>query len=154
MRNQQSTALIFTRPSRHAGPDHHISVDTATLRPLSCSCQAGRHGQLCWAVIDVTATELVWRARQRWQEACGEVDIRAAAAVLTQTRKWAAAGRELQALRPRDHRLADDHGAATINQTANAVSAAADLATYFERPANYAHAAALAVVRESEGSVA
>ena len=97
----------------------------------------------------------MWRARQRWQEACGEVDIRAAAAVLTQTRKWAAAALELQALRPRDHRLADrDHGAATVDQTANAVSAAADLATYFERPANYAHAAALAVVRESEGSVA
>ncbi|HEY1296618.1 MAG TPA: hypothetical protein VGJ60_26365 [Chloroflexota bacterium] len=135
MRNQQSNALIFVRPSRHAGPDHRISVDAATLRPLSCTCQAGQHGHLCWAVIDITATELVWRARQRWQEACGEVDIRAAAAVLARARKWAAAALELQALRPRDHHQtpADD-----------ATHAAADLAAYFDQPSNYAHAAALA----------
>jgi hypothetical protein len=138
MRNQQSNALIFVRPSRHAGPDHRITVDAATLRPLSCTCQAGQHGQLCWAVIDVTATELVWRARQRWQEACGEVDIRAAAAVLAKTRKWAAAALELQALRPADSAL--DRGA----NAATPASAAADLAVYFDQPANYAHAAALA----------
>lgn len=89
MRNHESNALVFVRPSRHDGPDHRITVDGTTLRPLSCSCQAGRHSQLCWAVIDVTATELVWRAHQRWQDACGEVDIRAAAAVLSQTHKWA-----------------------------------------------------------------
>ena len=117
----QSNALLLTRPSRHAGPAHHITVDSATLRPLSCTCQAGRHGLLCWAVIDVTATELVPTARQRWQDACGEVDIRAAAVVLTQTRKWAAAARELQALR-----------------------AGADLEQHFANPPNYAHAANVA----------
>jgi hypothetical protein len=141
MRSHESNALVFVRPSRHDGPDHHITVDAATLRPLSCSCQAGRHGQLCWAVIDVTATELVWRARQRWQAACGETDIRAAAAVLAQTRKWAAAALELQAVRPRDDRPTR---ATSADQTANASTAAAELAAYFEQPANYAHASALA----------
>jgi hypothetical protein len=99
MRNHESNALIFVRPSRHAGPDHHITVDSITLRPLSCTCQAGRRGLLCWAVIEVTATELVPVATHRWQQACGETDIRAAAAVVGQTRKWAAATRELQSLR-------------------------------------------------------
>jgi hypothetical protein len=95
----KSSALVFTRPSRHAGPDHRITVDPATLRPLTCTCQAGRRGLLCWAVIEVTATELVPIALQHWQQACGETDIRAAAAVVGQTRKWAAAARELQSLR-------------------------------------------------------
>jgi len=71
----KSNALVFTRPSRHAGPEHRITVDATTLRPLSCTCQAGRHGQLCWAVIDVAASELVPIARQRWQQACGETAI-------------------------------------------------------------------------------
>ncbi|MBV9327463.1 MAG: hypothetical protein JO352_27295 [Chloroflexi bacterium] len=99
MRNQQSNALVFSRPSRHAGPDHRITVDPTTLRPLSCTCQAGRRGLLCWAVIEVTATALVPIALRHWQQACGETDIRAAAAVVGQTRKWAAAALELQSLR-------------------------------------------------------
>jgi hypothetical protein len=127
--HSQSNPLVLTRPSRHAGPAHRITVDSATLRPLSCTCQAGRHGLLCWAVIDVTATELVPTARQRWVEACGEVDIRAAAAVLTQTRKWAAAARELQALR-----------------------AGTDLAQHFADPANYAHAANLATYQPASAA--
>ena len=82
MRNQQFSVLVFTRPSRHAGPEHRITVDPTTLRPLSCTCQAGRQGLLCWAVIDVTASELAPLALLRWQQACGETDIRAAAAVV------------------------------------------------------------------------
>jgi hypothetical protein len=109
----QSNALVFTRPSRHAGPDHHITVDPTTLRPLSCTCQAGRHGLLCWAVIDVTATELVPIAYQHWQQACGETDIRAAAAVVGQTRRWAAAARELQSLHSCGY-LITEHGHATL----------------------------------------
>jgi hypothetical protein len=112
MRNQQSNALVFTRPSRHAGPTHRITVDPTTLRPLSCTCQAGRRGLLCWAVIEITATELVPVACQRWQQACGETDIRAAAAVVGQTRKWAAAACELQSLRSCGYVVTEDGRAA------------------------------------------
>jgi hypothetical protein len=73
------------------------------------------------------------------------MDIRGAAAVLTNTRKWAAAARELQSLRARD-----DHQA----QGQQAADAPADLATHFEHPANYAHAGAIVAIRESQGSVA
>jgi hypothetical protein len=116
MRSQQSNVLVLTRPSRHAGPDHHITVDGTTLRPLSCTCQAGQHGLLCWAVVDATANELVPIARQRWQQAGGETDIRAAAGVLVQTRKWAAAARELQLLRSSDD-VVTDHGRDAIRES-------------------------------------
>jgi hypothetical protein len=109
----QSNALVFTRPSRHAGPDHRITVDPTTLRPLSCTCPAGRRGLLCWAVIEITATELVPVACQRWRQACGETDIRTAAAAVGQTRKWAAAARELQSLRSCGYDITD-HGRATL----------------------------------------
>jgi hypothetical protein len=108
MRNQESNVLVFSRPSRHAGPDHRITVDPTTLRPLGCTCQAGLHGLLCWAVIDVTASELAPLALLRWQQACGETDIRAAAAVVGQTRKWAAAARELQSLRSCGYVVTED----------------------------------------------
>ena len=107
MRNYESNALVFVRPSRHAGPDHHITIDAATLRPLSCTCQAGRHGRLCWAVIDITATELVPIARQRWQDACGQTENCAAARVFSRTRKWATAARELQSLQSSGYVVTD-----------------------------------------------
>ena len=115
----QSNALTFTRPSRHAGPDHRITIDAATLRPLSCTCQAGRRGLLCWAVIEVTATELVPLACQRWQQACGETDIRAAAAVVSRTRNWAAAARELQSLRSCGY-VITEHGRAALRTSEGA----------------------------------
>ena len=118
MRNQQSSVLVFTRPSRHAGPDHYISVDPTTLRPLSCTCQAGRHGLLCWAVIDITASEL---ALQHWREACGETDIRAAASIVGQTRKWAAAARELQSLRSCGY-VVTDQGRAALRASEGVVA--------------------------------
>jgi hypothetical protein len=121
MRNQQSSVLVFTRPSRHAGPDHRITVEPTTLRPLSCTCQAGRRGLLCWAVIDVTATELVPIAYQRWQQACGETDIRTAAAVVGQTRRWAAAARELRSLHSCGYRNTE-HGRATLRASEGVVA--------------------------------
>jgi hypothetical protein len=111
--HSQSNALVFTRPSRHAGPDHSITVDPATLRPLTCTCQAGRRGLLCWAVIEVTATELVPIALLHWQQACGETDIRTAATIVGQTRKWASAARELQSLRSCGY-VITDHGRAAL----------------------------------------
>jgi hypothetical protein len=117
--HSQSNALVFTRPSRHAGPVHRITVDPATLRPLSCTCQAGRRGLLCWAVIEVTATELVPIAVQYWQQACGETDIRAAAAVVSQTRKWATAARELQSLGSCGY-VITDHGRAALRASERA----------------------------------
>jgi len=50
-------------------------------------------------VIDVTARELLPIAAQRWQAACGETDIRAAARVLSQVKRWANAAAELASLR-------------------------------------------------------
>ena len=119
--HSQSNALAFTRPSRHAGPDHHITVDATTLRPMSCTCQAGRHGRLCWAVIDITATELVPIARQRWQEACGQTEICAAAVVFGRTRKWAAAARELQALQSSGY-VVTDSGRAALRTSEGSVA--------------------------------
>lgn len=91
--------LAFTYPSRHAGPAHIVRIDADTLRPFSCSCEAGRRQRLCWAVIRVAASELETLADRRWRQACGETDIRRAAYVLTQVRKWATAARELESLR-------------------------------------------------------
>lgn len=121
MHPKSNPTLTFARPSRHDGPDHHIIVDATMLRPLSCTCQAGRHGQLCWAVIDVTATQLAPIARQRWQQACGETDIRAAAAVVTQTRKWATAALELQSLRSSEY-VITDRGRAAIHESEGVVA--------------------------------
>jgi hypothetical protein len=99
MHSDSKAALAFTYPSRHAGPAHIVRVDTDSLRPLSCTCEAGRHGKLCWAVIRVAAAELEALADRRWRAACGEVDIRHAADVVVQVRKWARAARELESLR-------------------------------------------------------
>jgi len=107
--------LAFSYESRHLGPTHVIRVDANTLRPLSCTCEAGRRGRLCWAVIRATADQLEPIADQRWRQALGEVDIRAAAAVVVQVRKWARAARELEALRSCDYRLTDA-GRAAIHQ--------------------------------------
>jgi hypothetical protein len=99
MHSNSKAALAFTRPSRHNGPEHIVRVDAASLRPFACTCEAGRRGLLCHAVIATTATDLLPIARQRWERACGQDEIEAAAHVLVQVRKWAAAARELQALR-------------------------------------------------------
>ena len=93
--HSQSNALLFTHPC-DSGPPHDVTVDSTTLRPLSCTCDAGSRGWLCWAVIDIAANELVPIAEHRWRAACGETDIRAAARVLMRTRSWSAAARELQ----------------------------------------------------------
>lgn len=94
--NTPSGALARIHRAREGGPNHHVSVDAATLRPLSCTRPSGQRGQLCWAVIDLAATDLVPLAYQRWQQACGDMDIRAAAPVIAQTRKRAASARQLQ----------------------------------------------------------
>jgi hypothetical protein len=96
---QSTPQLAFARPSRHHGPEHIVRVDDDTLRPLSCTCEAGRRGLLCWAVIAITASDLEGLADRRWRQACGETDIRRAAAVVVQVRKWARAARELESIR-------------------------------------------------------
>jgi len=100
-------SLAFTRPSRHDGPSHIVRVDDITLRPLSCSCEAGRHGRLCWAVISVAASDLEPLAQKRWVGAKGVDEITAAAHVVTMVRRWANAARELQALRPCGYTVTD-----------------------------------------------
>jgi hypothetical protein len=94
-----ATSLAFVRLSRHDGAPHQILVDPATLRPLSCTCLAGVHGRLCWAVVDVAAHDLKPIAHRRWAAACGLDDIESAARAPSQVRRWAAAARELAALR-------------------------------------------------------
>jgi hypothetical protein len=119
MRDQQSNALVFTRPSRHAGLDHRITVDPTTLRPLSCTCEAGRRGLLCWAVIEIAARDLEPVARQRWAEACGMDEITAAARVLAHVRKWRNAARELQSLRSCGY-VITDRGRTTLRASEGA----------------------------------
>lgn len=91
--------LRFRRASHSDGADHQIIVRSFDLRPLSCSCRAGQYGRLCWAVVDVTRTELLPIARERWQQACGETEIRTAARVLSAVNRWQKAAAELAALR-------------------------------------------------------
>jgi len=110
-----STSLAFVRPSRHDGAPHQVLVDRATLRPLSCTCLAGIHGRLCWAVIDVAAHDLEPIAHSRWAAACGLDQIEATARVLSQVRKWTAAARELVALRSSGYVLTG-RGQAAIRQ--------------------------------------
>jgi hypothetical protein len=99
-RNTEPERLLrFLRASHHDGDPHQVIVRSFDLRPLSCSCRAGAYGRLCHATISVTAEDLEPIALERWQRACGEVDIRQAATVLSQVRKWARAARELQTLR-------------------------------------------------------
>ena len=107
-----ATSLAFVRPSRHDGVPHQVLVDVATLRPLSCTCLAGAHGRLCWAVVDVAAHDLEPIAHSRWAAACGLDEIASAARVLSQVRKWAAAARELAALRSSGYLLTDRRRAA------------------------------------------
>jgi hypothetical protein len=94
--------LRFMRASHSDGDPHQVIVRSFDLRPLSCSCRAGQFGRLCWAVVDVTAVNLLPLARQRWLQACGQTDIRAAARVLSQVRRWANAAAELASLRSCD----------------------------------------------------
>jgi hypothetical protein len=108
-------SLAFVRPSRHAGSDHVVQVDSASLRPLSCTCLAGQHGRLCWAVVDVAARDLQPIAHTRWAAACGYAEIEAAARVLVQVRKWAHAARELQALRPIPY-IVTDRGRSAVRE--------------------------------------
>jgi hypothetical protein len=84
--HSQSNALTFTRTCL-SDPDHQVTVDAAALRPISCTCEDGRSGWLCWAVIDVAACELVPIAYDRWRRACGEREIRAAARLVARTRQ-------------------------------------------------------------------
>jgi hypothetical protein len=89
----------FVRASHSDGDPHQVVVRGFDLRPLSCSCRAGQYGRICHAVLSVVADELEPLAKQRWQEACGETDIREAARVYGQVKRWARAARELTALR-------------------------------------------------------
>lgn len=59
-------ALIFRRASRSGGPDHQIQIDPVTFRPLGCSCQAGRQDVVCWAALDVAATDAYDRALEAY----------------------------------------------------------------------------------------
>jgi len=92
-------SIVFRRESHSGGPGHLIICDPVTLRPLSCTCAAGAHGRLCWAVVDVAATELEPHARAAWVLAAGLDETAAAARTWARVRKWAAAARELQSLR-------------------------------------------------------
>lgn len=94
-----AASLSFTRQSRSDGPEHIVRICADTLRPLSCTCEAGRRGRLCWAVINITSTDLEPLARQRWAGAKGLDEITAAASLVGQVRKWASAARELESLR-------------------------------------------------------
>jgi hypothetical protein len=111
-----AASLAFTRPSRHDSHDHVVRCDPFSLRPLSCTCLAGQHGRLCWAVVDVAAQDLEPIAHSRWAAACGLDEIASAARVLSQVRKWAAAARELAALRSSGYVLTDRGRAAIADQ--------------------------------------
>ena len=108
-----AASLAFVRPSRHDGVPHQVLVDPASLRPLSCTCLAGTHGRLCWAVVDVATHDL---EPSRWAAACGLDEIASAARVLSQVRRWAAAARELAALRSSDYVLTERGRAAIADQ--------------------------------------
>jgi hypothetical protein len=97
-------------------PPHQVLVDPASLRPLSCTCLAGAHGRLCWAVVDVAAHDLEPIAHSRWAAAYGLDEIASAARVLTQVRRWAAAARELAALRSSGYVLTDRGRAGIADQ--------------------------------------
>lgn len=99
--------LSFTRPSRSGGLAHQVLVDADTLRPLSCSCAAGRHGHVCHAVLSVATDDLPAIARQRWLDARGMTQLEIAARVLVLTRHWSAQARELAALRSSGYVLTD-----------------------------------------------
>jgi len=116
-----ATSLAFVRPSRHDGAPHQVLVDRGTLRPLSCTCLAGTHGRLCWAVVDVAAHDLEPIAHSRWAAACGVDEIASAARVLRQVRRWAAAARELAALRSSGY-VVTDRGRAAIRGTESVVA--------------------------------
>src|ERR1700694_4157717 len=79
-----ATSLVFVRPSRHDGVPHQVLVDPVSLRPLSCTCLAGAHGRLCWAVVRLAAQDLEPIAHSRWAAGCGLDEIAAAARVLAQ----------------------------------------------------------------------
>jgi len=80
-----------------------------------------RHGDCIGAHALTVVSASIWRARQRWQQACCETDIRAAAAVVRQTCKWAAAALELQSLRSCGYRLTD-RGRAAIHEPEDIVA--------------------------------
>lgn len=61
--------LVFARPSRSSGRPHRVVVNARTLRPLSCSCQAGQRGIVCWAALEVAADECLAEAVRRHLEA-------------------------------------------------------------------------------------
>ncbi len=115
MLSKSNAQLTFVRPSPHEGVPHQILVDPATLPPLGCTCLAGGHGRLCWAVIDVAAHDLEPIAHSRWA-ACDLDEIASAARVLSQVRKWAAAARELAALRSSGYVLTERGRAAISDQ--------------------------------------
>lgn len=63
--------LVFARPSRSGGPDHRVSVNAVSLRPLSCTCPAGQRDIVCWAALEVARDECYAEAARRWQAAKG-----------------------------------------------------------------------------------
>src|SRR5262245_49228080 len=88
--------LVFVRPSRSGDAAHKVFVDPVSLRPMRCTCLAGRHDIVCWAALQVAADELLPIARQRWAQARGVTDAEHAAAVYAQVvRRRGAAARVL-----------------------------------------------------------
>ncbi len=59
--------LVFTR--HLAEGEHNVTVDRATLRPLSCDCQLSAEGLVCRATLEVATIECVAEARQRSRDA-------------------------------------------------------------------------------------
>jgi hypothetical protein len=105
----QSTAslpapeLVFTRPSRSGDAPHQVFVDPVSLRPIRCTCFAGRRDIVCWAALQIAVDDLLPIARQRWLDARGMAELERAAAVYGQVlRRRAAAARVLAERAQRD----------------------------------------------------
>ena len=88
--------LVFTRLSRTGDAPHKVFVDRVSLRPVRCTCLAGRREIVCWAALQVALDDLLPIARQYWAEAKGIAEIEQAAAVYGQVlRRRTAAARVL-----------------------------------------------------------
>jgi hypothetical protein len=93
-------SITFTRPSRTGGHDHRVSVDAATLRPISCTCRAGINGLVCWASLEVAASgELHAIAHERWTAARGVAQLERAATLFAAVARRARKARREIALR-------------------------------------------------------
>lgn len=82
--------LIVRRPSRSGGAPHQVRLGAATLRPLGCTCRAGRAGVVCWAALEAVSVEGRAEARRRYGAVKGLYSDQFAEAVhvLARVERW------------------------------------------------------------------